>query len=170
MTDDFDVLAAALNRQQVRFVVMGVWGANYYASTTATIFTTQDRDLFLPLDPENLLAAWKICRDLGLDLWCGDEPLGEPMDRFLAERIVEHRALVRATGPQGLQVDLTLVMAGFDFETVFRERRTFLVSGVEIPVARLAHIVSSKEAAGRPKDLLFLASYQEALEQLLGRE
>ena len=41
--------------------------------------------------------------------------------------------------------------------------------GVEVPVARLIHIVTSKHAAGRDKDKLFLATHREALEQLLKR-
>lgn len=68
--------------------------------------------------------------------------------------------------PEHLQVDLTLEMAGFDFETVWNERRAFLVEGVEIPTARL-HIVQSKHAAD--KDKLFLATHRDALEQLLGK-
>jgi hypothetical protein len=39
-----------------------------------------------------------------------------------------------------------------------------------VPVARLLHIVTSKHAAGRDKDRLFLATHREALEQLLRRK
>jgi hypothetical protein len=83
---------------------------------------------------------------------------------------VERRALVRATGPDNLLVDLTLVMAGFDFETVWAERRTFIVDGMDVPVARLLHIVPSKEASGRDKDRLFLATHEEALRQMYEKE
>lgn len=48
-------------------------------------------------------------------------------------------------------------------------RPKFLVEGVELPVARLLHIVESKHAAGRDKDRLFLATHKHALEQLLKR-
>jgi len=41
---------------------------------------------------------------------------------------------------------------------------------VEIPVARLLHIVTSKHAAGRDKDRLFLATHRDALEQLLRKQ
>jgi hypothetical protein len=58
-------------------------------------------------------------------------------------------------------------MAGFEFENVWNERGHFVVEGVEIPVARLTHIVESKAAAGREKDRLFLATHAEALGQLL---
>ncbi len=90
----------------------------------------------------------------GLRLWCEDEPLDEPRDSALARRVVDSRATVRATDGRTLDVDLTLTMSGFDFATVWRERRLFRAEGVEIPVARLRHIVESKAAAGRPKDRL----------------
>ena len=63
-----------------------------------------------------------------------------------------------------------MVMAGFDFDRVWSSRRTFLVDGVEIPVARLTDIVNSKAKAGREKDRLFLATHAEALRQLLRHE
>jgi hypothetical protein len=155
-----------LARASVRFLVIGVQGVNHYARSAGTLFTTQDHDLFLSPSPSNEVRAWKVCRSLGFDLWCGPEPLGAPLDRFLAERIVERRALVRAEG-QGLQIDLTLVMAGFEFASVWRRRRVFTVEGVRVPVARLTDIVASKAAAGRPKDRLFLATHEEALRELI---
>jgi hypothetical protein len=163
-------LARELGERAVRFVVIGVGGANYYAHSGPTLFTTEDRDLFLPLDPQNLLNCWSACGAAGLELWAGDEPLDSPRDTWLAERVIERRAAVKAAGPSDLHVDLTLVMAGFDFEDVWRERRTFEVGGVQLHVARLRHIVQSKHAAGRDKDRLFLATHREALQELLDRE
>lgn len=167
--DAFLALLRALKARDVRFVLIGVAGANYYASAASVIFTTQDRDFFFPPDPPNLLKAWDACEAAGLSLWSSEEPLDQPRDLWLAERIVERRALVRATDQEGLDVDLSLVMAGFEFETVWRERRLFPVEGVEVPVARLSQIVASKAAAGRQKDRLFLATHEEALRQLLGK-
>lgn len=163
-------LAAALNQAGVRYVVIGVAGANYWARSGHTLFTTKDFDIFLPADIGNVASAWQAAEACGLDLFCGDEPLDRPRDSFLAERIVERRALVRATDGRGLDVDISLVMAGFDFETVFAGRRTFLVEGVPVPVARLRDIVASKAAAGREKDRLFLAAHAEALRALIDGE
>jgi len=166
--EPFYRLLESLRKARVRFVVIGVWGANYHAHSAGVIFTTEDRDLFLPADPANALRAWRVCRAEGFQLLCGDEPLGEPLDRFLAEGVVSRRALVRATG-NDLVIDLTLVMAGFAFEDVWARRRTFTVDGVKVPVASLSDIVASKAAVGRPKDQLFLATHEDALRQLLGR-
>ena len=87
-------------------------------------------------DPNNELGAWTAARTVGLELWCGDEPLGEPADEFLAQRTVERRMLVTATA-HDLIVDFSLVMGDFDFETVWRDHAVFEVEGVEIPVASL---------------------------------
>lgn len=160
-------LAAALSRRGVRYVLIGVSGANLYGPAGQAIFTTDDIDLFLPLDADNLGRAWASCDEAGLELWLGNEPLDRPRDQWLAERIIERRALTRATGPESLLVDLTLVMKGFDFETVWAARRTFKVEGIDVPTARLRHIVESKYAAGREKDDYFLATHKDALEQLL---
>jgi hypothetical protein len=167
VVDDFRPVVRELAARNVRFVLIGVAGANYFAPGGAAIFVTQDRNLFLPPDADNLMRAWDACEAAGLSLWCGDEPLDVPHDRVIADAVVARRGLVRATRGD-LQVDLTLLMAGFEFETVWHERRVFIVDNVEIPVARLTHIVESKAAAGREKDRLFLATHAEALRQLLG--
>jgi hypothetical protein len=143
-----------------------VSGINFY-DPAAGLFATTDYDLFLPPDAENLVQAWAACDDAHWEVWLADEPLDRPRDRALADQIVSRRALTRATGRDELPIDLTLVMEGFEFETVWNERQVFGVEGVEIPTARLLHIVASKQAAGRPKDQLFLATHRDALEQLL---
>jgi predicted nucleotidyltransferase len=166
----FEQVVAALNSRGVRFVVIGVSGANYYATSGSTLFVTADRDLYLPPDPVNALAAWDACESVGLELWSGPEPLDTPRDLVLARAIVARQALVRASDGRGLEIDLTLVMAGFEFDEVWSEKRVFRAEGVEVPVARLRHIVESKAAAGRPKDRLFLATHEEALRELLREE
>ena len=67
-------------------------------------------------------------------------------------------------------IDLTLVIKGFDVETVWNERRIFRLEEIGIPVARLLHMVQSTHAVGRGKDRLFLATHREVLEELLRRE
>ena len=168
--ESFIRLVRTLTEHGVRFVMIGVGAANLYARTGAEVFSTKDRDLFLPLDARNLLQAWQLSVEAGCDLWTDDEPLGKPLDLPLAEAVVSRRALTTATHSDGLTVDLTLTMAGFDFETIWKEHGRFNVGNVEIPVARLAHIVESKARANRPKDRLFLETYRERLRDLLDEE
>ena len=163
-------LAQELSSREVRFVLIGLWGVNVHAGSGATIFATRDWDLFVPDDASTVLRAWEACAALGLPLWSGDEPRDRPRDLALARTVAERRALIRASDASGFDVDLTLVMSGFDFETVWAARRVFRIEGVEVPVARLRHIVESKAAAGRPKDRLFLATHAEALRALLAKD
>ena len=167
MNHPFGILAGALTARSIRYVLIGVSGANMYAPSGGALFVTQDFDLFLPRDRDNLVGAWASCDDAGLDLWLGNEPLERPRDQWLADRVLDRRALTHVTGPSDLQVDFTLVMAGYDFETVWSDRRVFAIEGADVPTARLLHIVRSKEAAGRDRDRLFLATHREALEQWL---
>jgi hypothetical protein len=152
---------------EVRFVVIGVSGANYYARSGGSLFATQDRDLFLPPDAENLLTCWRVLLAQQWNLWAQHEPLGEPIDLDLAKKVVAHRAAVQATHAEGLEVDLTLEMKGFHFDEVWAARQHFTSEGGLIPVASLKQIVESKRALGRPKDLLFLATHDELLRRLL---
>ena len=167
MTHPLAPLAAGFASRGVRYVLIGVSAANLYGPDGQAIFITEDFDLFVPPDADNLVRAWDACEQAGLALWLGDEPLDRPRDRWLAERVIERYALTRVTGPAEFKADLTLVMAGFDFEPVWAQRREFRVEGVSVPTARLLHIIESKNAAGRPKDQLFLATHKDALEQWL---
>ena len=128
MTHPLTPLARALTVRSARYVLIGVTGANLYGPVGQAIFATNDFDLFLPLDPENLARVWNACDDAGLELWLNAEPLDRPRDRWLAERIIDRRAATRATGSTELAVDLTLVMAGFDFDTVWLEHRVCVCS------------------------------------------
>ena len=166
----FNRLIQAFNDAHVRAVLIGVAGANYYAPTRSAAVHTDDRDLYLPPDPSNLVAAWKVCEELRLELACSGETLDIPRDLWLAERMVAVRALTRVSDGAFLHVDLTLVMAGFEFETVWRERRPLVDDDVEIPVARLMHIVTSKALAARPKDHLFIATHSAALSEMVARD
>ena len=164
--DPFARVAGALLDENVRFVVTGVWGANYY--TRGSLFVTQDQDLFVPADPGNLLRAWRCCEQLGLDLRSGNDPLDSPRDVQLATAVVANHALTTATDNGLLCVDFSLVMTGFSFETVWSRRRSFTIDSIPIPVAALADIVAAKRAADRPKDRLFLATHAAELRRLLG--
>lgn len=166
----FAPLARAFEAHGVRYLLIGVAGANMHAHRAGVVFATQDRDVFLPPDPENLVAAWRACEECELELTASGQPLDIPRDGFLAGKVIERRALTQAMDDDDLQVDLTLVMAGFEFEVAWAQHRSFKLSGEDVPVASLHHIIASKAAAGRDKDRLFLATHEENLRQLLPPE
>lgn len=168
--DEFTRLVRGFEEAQVRFVVIGVSGINYYVPIGTELFMTDDRDLFIPPDPANLLACWKVCDDLGLELTANREPLEMPLDLWLAERVVGARATVRGASRGGLAVDLTMVMGDFQFEVIWQERHIFKLDDVPIPVARLEHLIEAKKMANREKDVIFLHRHDGLLKGLLDRD
>ncbi len=165
--DGYVQLVDALLRADVRFVLIGVGGVNYYMLPRQPAFVTEDRDLLLPLDPANTLRCWQTAESLGFALWTFSEPLGAPLDLWLAERVVERQAVITGHKEPDLKIDFTYTMSGFKFEEVWTARRSFKAEGVEVPVASLEQIVESKRRAGREKDLLFFATHRETLTKLL---
>jgi len=141
--DAYVQLVDALLRAGVRFVLIGVGGVNYYLLPRQPAFVTEDRD------------------------WSFNEPLGAPLDLWLAERVVERRAVITGLKEPDVKIDFTYTMSGFTFDEVWHARRRFSAEGVEIPVASLEQIVESKRQAGREKDLLFFATHRETLSALL---
>ena len=135
MTHQLAVVARELAARSVRYVLIGVSGANLYGPAGQAVFTTKDVDLFLPPDADNLVRAWSACENVPLELWLGDEPLDSPRDKWLAGRVIERRALTTAKGTKDLLIDLTLVMKGFEFESVWKERRDFLIELAVTPSA-----------------------------------
>jgi hypothetical protein len=53
---------------------------------------------------------------------------------------------------------------------VYDARHIFRVDAVEVPVARLSHIVESEAKAGRAQDRLFLATHAAASRKLLASD
>lgn len=49
--DAFTSLAATFSNRGVLYVVIGAWGANYYAPSGGAMVMTLDRDIFLPAAP-----------------------------------------------------------------------------------------------------------------------
>ena len=133
-------LASELAAGSVRYALIGVSAANLYGPAgQARIRRTDDIDLSSFRRIQS--TSWRRGTPASgrpSTLWLGRPAPERPRDRWLAERVVERRTLTRASGPNALQIDLTLIMAGFDFETVWKERRDFLIEGVPVPTARLA--------------------------------
>jgi hypothetical protein len=68
VTHPFAPLARCLAARSVRYVLIGVSGANLYGPAGQAVFSTDDLDLFLPQDADNLVRAWEACEVAALDL------------------------------------------------------------------------------------------------------
>ncbi len=163
-------LFTELHRSHVRYLVIGVGGADLHAALYEARFLTQDLDIFLPPDAENLVACWQACERAGLTLWCNREPLDTPRDSWLARRVVSQRTLTTAMGPDIVPTDLTLVMGSLEFEDVWLRRGPGSLDRELVYLARMSDIVASKREANRPKDITFLEQNHALIERILADE
>jgi predicted nucleotidyltransferase len=158
--DPYRAAIEALNRQGVRYVVVGMSGINYYANNPAETFATLDYDIFLEPTLHNVEKALRGLTGLGFTVGTVHGVLSA--DHLT--RLVRDRRTFVATTPDGVVVELLLKVSGHAFSDLAKDAATFVVGGIPVKVGRLTKLLKSKQLAGRPKDLQFLRRYRALVE------
>lgn len=154
----------ALEAHHVRYVVIGALAA---VSAGAPILTT-DLDVTPDRSRDNLERLARALVDLEARLRSSSdsESVPFPVD---AEMLATADTWTLATRAGAL--DLVFAPAGTtgygDFRRGAREQR---IAGLTVPVAALADVIRSKEAAGREKDTMQLPILRRTLERVRERE
>lgn len=159
--DPYRAAIHGFNRRGVRYLVVGMSGINYYATSPRETFATLDYDVFLEPSIQNVERAVQILRRLGFTVGTADRVLET---KELATAVRQRRTLV-ATTPEGLMIELLLEVSGYPFSELAKDAATFTVRGVPVRVGRLAKLLRSKKLANRPKDRQFLQRYHTLLEE-----
>jgi len=146
------VIAAALNRHQVRYVIIGAFAA---IAQQAPIPATRDIGLTPEASQENLARLSLALKELGARIRTEAVPEGLPFSHdatSLAAADVWN--LICADG----EFDISFYPSGFEggYAQLAINAHHLRVGEVEVVVADLADVIRSKEAAGRPKDLRVL--------------
>jgi hypothetical protein len=154
----------ALRDEGVRALVVGVFGIKFHTAQRGPVLFTDDCDLLLPAEVDQLTRAVRTLRALGCEISAGGEPLPDE-DPVVLAGIVRNRACARAASDR-VSFDLPLEIAGGSFEELWSRRRSFRLGELEVAVAALPDLLRSKTLANRPKDRLFLETYRTALEAI----
>ncbi len=145
-------IVAALNRHQVRYVIIGAFAA---IAQQAPIPATRDIDLTPEASQENLARLSRALTDLGARIRTEEVPDGLPFGHDAASPgAAEVQHLVCAGG----EFDISFHPSGFagGYAQLAASAHRLRVGEVEVMVADLADVIRSKESAGRPKDLRVL--------------
>lgn len=162
MTDAFDPvrLLAVLNSHGVRYVVLGGFAAVAYGSPlpTSDVVITPCRD------PGNLRRLSAALTELGARIRVDGIPGGLPFAHSVQSLAdVSVLNLVTDLG----ELDLVLSPAGgATFGDLARRQLVVGVRGVSVPLAALEDVITSKQAAGRPKDRAALPLLRELMTRL----
>lgn len=154
-----ELILAALERHGVRYVLIGGLAAAIHGST----LVTTDIDITPERGIRNLERLSAALEELGARIRAEGVPGGIPFDHS-AESLGHLQTLNLATDAGDL--DISFEPAGTrGFGDLSRDAVHLLIDGVGIDVASLADVIRSKEAAGRPKDLLVLPALRRILEE-----
>jgi hypothetical protein len=145
-------IVAALNRHQVRYVVIGAFAA---IAQRAPIPATRDIDITPEAGAENLTRLSRALTELGARSRAETEPHGLPFGHDAASlAAAEVWNLVCDDG----EFDISFRPSGFasGYAQLAAGAHRLRIGDVEVVVADLADVIRSKESAGRPKDLQVL--------------
>ncbi|HUE85967.1 MAG TPA: hypothetical protein VMO26_07790 [Vicinamibacterales bacterium] len=159
-----DDLFESLNRHGVRYVLIGGLAAVLHGSPLPTV----DADICPANDDDNLARLAAALEDLDARIRTPDTPSGVRFPReaaFLAG--VELLNLTTRAG----DLDLAFTPAGTSGYADLSTRAVGMsVRQMTIPVASLADVIRSKEAANRPKDRRTLPVLYQLLEEIQRRQ
>jgi len=153
-------------RQNVHYVLIGVSGINFYAEEAARGFFTEDCDILLEPRPMNIFKACGILEKEGYALEANREPL-VGIDRWLANKLVERQAVIRAIKKDEIPLDLMTSGGGFSFKQWDHDKRIFKIGRIRVPVGNLLRLIRAKQKCNREKDRKFLALYKIQLKETL---
>lgn len=145
-------IVAALNRNQVRYVIIGAFAA---IAQQAPIPATRDIDFTPEASHENLARLSQALTDLGARIQTEAAPRGLPFSHDAASLAAAE--VWNLVCPDG-EFHISFHPAGFasGYAELAPSAHRLRVGEVEVVVADLADVIRSKESAGRPKDLRVL--------------
>jgi len=149
-----------LERHDVRYVLVGGLAATFHGSPHVTF----DVDITPERSRRNLEALADALEDLDARIRVEDHPEGLAFDR--SAEMLERTEILNLSTRHGA-LDLTFVPSGTQgYADLQRSKEDIDVDGVHVPVASLADVIRSKEAADREKDRLVLPSLRRLQERL----
>ena len=160
--DPCAALIHCLNKAGVDYVVIGISGINYYATSATDSFGTQDYDLFLRPAISNAAKALTVFHELGYETFVADHGAVKEKD---LKPILRKKRTVLAVNPDGVTFELLFAVSGFTFRQFASDVSIFKAGEVLIRVGKLHKLLASKQSAGRSKDKLFLKRYEMNLRE-----
>lgn len=154
---DADPMLECLLRHEVRFIVIGGYAAIVHGSP----FPTEDLDITPDVGFDNLARLSEALHDLGAKVRTEGIPEGLPFDHD-AESLAG-AGVWNLTTRFG-DLDISFVPTGTTgYPDLIRDANSVSARNVLVPVASLADVIRSKQAANRPKDQRVLPVLREIL-------
>ena len=116
--DPYVEVCRRFEEEGIPYVIVGVFGINFYARQMGEIITTGDCDILVPAKQKGLRKALQTLLAMSFALEAGGEPLPK-LDSVLLKGILQARAVVRAERSDA-RIDLCTQVAGSSFEELWQ--------------------------------------------------
>ncbi|MGH9368191.1 MAG: nucleotidyl transferase AbiEii/AbiGii toxin family protein [Thermoanaerobaculia bacterium] len=164
--DHISRILAALNQENVRYVVVGGVAVVLHGH----LRFTADLDLVLALDRENVLAAMSALQDLGFrprpPVRAEQFAEADTRAEWVREKGMTVFSLWSPTLP-GTDVDL-FAEEPIPFTALAARAHPMALAGLTVPVASIPDLITLKRMAGRPTDLEDIAALERIALSLKG--
>ena len=135
---DFKELLSLLEKHKVRYLVVGGYAVMKYTEPRFT----KDLDLWISTDKENAKAVYAVLKEFGA-----------PLKGLTAADFAQQGYFYQMGNPP-FRLDVMMSIPGVDFDAAWANREKVQLEGLVIPFISKADLIKSKEAGGRPQDLL----------------
>jgi predicted nucleotidyltransferase len=145
LPDDFRDFLSSLNKNKVKYLLLGGWAVGIYGAPRATA----DMDVFIAIDDENVGKLQNALYEFGAPT--------VPDEHF------KETGKIFRMGRSPICIEIINQASGIDFENCYRNRKKITVDGIEIPVISVDDLLQNKKASGREKDIADLRNLEGVL-------
>jgi hypothetical protein len=135
LPDEFKEFIRYLNKNRVRYLLIGGWAVGIHSNPRLTI----DIDFLIGVDEKNIERVIKSLEGFGIKGVSGD---------FF--RIKDNTFRI---GRSPLKIDILNKALGVEFEGCYRRRKVVKLDGISVKLISKQDLIKSKLAAKREKDL-----------------
>ncbi len=138
VNSDFSDLLNLFNAYRVRYLVIGGYAVIQYGEPRFT----KDLDLWISTDAANASAVYQALKQFGAPL------------SGLTEADFSENGYYYQMGIPPVRVDILMGIPGGDFDAAWRSRNEVDFEGLMVPFISKRDLIVTKQASGRPQDLL----------------
>jgi predicted nucleotidyltransferase len=136
LTPDMKDLIALLEREKVRYVMVGGLAVNYYGYMR----TTQDVDILIFPSAENADKMAVVLEDFGFG------------QAGISKKLFEQEKAAIHLGTEPNRIDLLTSLKGISNEEIFRHAKRITYSGVSMRIISYKDLLACKKSSDRLKD------------------
>jgi hypothetical protein len=146
---DFRELLKIFEKHKIRYLVVGGYAVMKYSEPRFT----KDLDVLIAPDQDNANAVYSALKDFGA-----------PLENLTSDDFT-HEDYFYQMGRAPLRVDIMMSIPGISFDEAWENRKVVELNDLKILFISRSDLIRSKEASGRPQDMIDIDKLKEA-EQL----